>query len=180
MNRLFSAARSQFLPAALALAALAGASAVQAQKPATGLVGYEYRKVEQQLSAKNYAAALDLADRHLQANPRDPQMRMLKSRILQAQGKSEEAFALLQNLTQEFPEIPEPYNNLAAMQAQRGDIEAARLSLETALKLNPSYTTALENLGDIYRRMAHDTYQRALATQPGNASLRAKVDSTAR
>ena len=115
--------------------------------------------------------------RHLSSNPRDPQMRLLKSRILVAQGKSGEAMQLLQTLTQEYPEIAEPYNNLAVLYASSGQLDQARVALENALRINPNYGLALQNMGDVYRRMAHEYYSKALAQQLNNRALQAKVRS---
>ena len=92
----------------------------------TALVGEPYKKINQLIAAKNYAAALQAADAHLTGNPRDPQMRLIRSRVLSAQGKTDEARNQLLAITQEFPEIAEPYNNLAALYAQSGELEMAR------------------------------------------------------
>ena len=143
-----------------------------------GPVGADYRKVQQMIGSGNLNGASQAADAYLAGNPRDPQMRLLKSRILTAQGQKDQARAMLIALTQEYPEIPEPFNNLAVLYAESGELGLAREALEAALRSNPSYATALENLGDVYRRMAHDSYSRALALQPGNGALRAKVQAT--
>ncbi len=154
----------------------ATAAPATATAPSDTLIGYEYRKVEQLINSKRWAAALSSANTYLQGNPRDPQMRLLKSRILHAQDKPTEALQLLQELTQEYPEIPEPHNNLAVLQAQAGNVEEARLSLETALRLKPNYSVAQENLGDIYVRMARNAYTHALSLNPGSAALRQKIN----
>ena len=158
--------------ALLVVALLVSGSAVLAQ---SALVGEDYRKVNQLITAKNYAAALQAADTYLAGNPRDPQMRLLRSRVLVAQGKTDEARNQLLTITQEFPEIAEPYNNLAVLYAEAGEMELARVSLENAVRINPSYAVALQNLGDVYRRIAHDHYSRALALQPNNRALQQKV-----
>ena len=157
---------------ALAAATLLGSGAALAQ---TALVGEDYRKVNQLIAGKNYAAALQAADSYLAGNPRDPQMRLLRSRVLVAQGKTDEARNQLLSITQEYPEIAEPYNNLAVLYAEEGQIELARAALENALRINPNYATALHNLGDIYQRMARNSYSKALALQPNNAQLQNKV-----
>ena len=163
----------RFLARALLVLALGlPASAVLAQ---SDLVGEDYRKVNQLITARNYPAALQAADAYLAANPSDPQMRLLRSRVLVAQGKTDEAREQLLSITQQFPEIAEPYNNLAVLYAQSGNMELARISLENAVRIHPGYAVALQNLGDVYRRMAHDHYSRALALQPNNRALQQKV-----
>ena len=54
----------------------------------------------------------------------------------------------------------------------------ARTALESAVRINPGYAVALQNLGDVYRRMAHDQYNKALALQPNNRTLQEKVRAT--
>ncbi|MDB5869854.1 MAG: repeat-containing protein, partial [Polaromonas sp.] len=44
-----------------------------------------------------------------------------------------------------------------------------------AIRLNPSYATAHENLGDIYARLASQSYSRALQLNATNASLPPKL-----
>lgn len=157
--------------------ALVAASATQAVHAQGALVGEAYKKVNQLISAKNYNAAQKAADEHIQNNPHDPQMRLLKSRILVAQGKQTQAIQLLEALTQEFPEIAEPYNNLAVLYASQGQLDQAHVALENALRINPNYTTALQNMGDVYKRKAHEHYQKALSLQPNNRALQEKVRS---
>ena len=168
----FSAHIKATLPALLLLVASASGTQAYAQ---AALVGTDYRKVDALISANNHTAAAQAADSYLATNPRDPQMRILKSRILVAQSKKAEARTLLETLTQEYPEIAEPYNNLAVLYAEEGQIELARAALENALRINPNYATALHNLGDIYQRMARNSYSKALALQPNNAQLQNKV-----
>ncbi|MDO4795312.1 MAG: tetratricopeptide repeat protein [Brachymonas sp.] len=169
--------------ATLLTAALLGGQAAQAQTAQTAqatqvaLVGEDYRKVNQLITTKNYAAALQEADSYLANNPRDPQMRLLRSRVLVAQGKTDEARNQLLTITQEYPEIAEPYNNLAVLYAQAGELDLARTALESAVRINPGYAVALHNLGDVYRRMAHEHYSKALALQPGNRTLQEKAQA---
>lgn len=162
----------------LAAAALLCGSAAMAQAAQSALVGEDYRKVNQLITVKNYAGALQAADAYLSNNPRDPQMRLLRSRVLVAQGKTAEARSQLLSITQEYPEIAEPYNNLAVLYAQSGELDMARTALESAVRINPGYAVALQNLGDVYRRMAHDQYNKALALQPNNRTLQEKARAT--
>jgi len=119
--------------------------------------------------------ALTKADAYIAGKPRDPQMRFLRGVILTEQGKQAEATAAFTQLTQEFPELPEPYNNLAALYAAQSQFDKARAALEMALKLSPDYATAHENLGDIYVRLAAQSYGRAQQLESGNATVPPKL-----
>jgi tetratricopeptide (TPR) repeat protein len=119
--------------------------------------------------------ALIKAEANLASNPRDPQMRFLRGVILTDQGKKQEAIGVFTDLTREFPELPEPYNNLAALYAAQNQFDQAREALEGALKANPNYATARENLGDVYVRLAAESYQRAQQLDKGNTTVAPKL-----
>jgi len=119
--------------------------------------------------------ALVRADLHLQKNPRDAQMRFVRGVILADMNDSEAARSVFQQLTEDFPELPEPYNNLAVLHAADGQLDRARAALESALVARPGYATAHENLGDVYMQMAADAYQRASTLQPTNRALSGKL-----
>ena len=119
--------------------------------------------------------ALAKADAYIGGKPRDPQMRFLRGVILTEQGKQADAASAFVALTQEFPELPEPYNNLAALYASQSQFGKARDALETAIKLNPSYATAHENLGDVYVRLAAQSYGRAQQLEKGNTTVAPKL-----
>lgn len=120
-----------------------------------------YGDVRQLVQAGQVTEALAKADAYIQQNPRDPQMRFVRGVILSEQGRTAEATEALTQLTRDYPELPEPHNNLAAIYAAQGQYDKARDALETALRLNPNYVTAHENLGDIYARLAAQQYARA-------------------
>ena len=108
------------------------------------------------------AIALERADRFLADHPRDAQMRFLKAALLADLGRSGDAAQVLEQLSQDFPDLPEPYNNLAVLYAARGDFERAKAALDQALRLRPNYATAQENLGDVYAALAARAYSAAL------------------
>jgi Flp pilus assembly protein TadD len=122
------------------------------------------------------SAALERADKYLATKPRDAQMRFLKSVVLADTGRGDEAIAMLQQLAQDYPELPEPHNNLAAIHAARGDYAKARSELEESLRLSPGYATAQENLGDVYAALAGQAYARAQQLEPANGALPRKLD----
>ena len=119
--------------------------------------------------------ALAKADAYIAGKPRDPQMRFLRGVVLSEQGRQPEAITAFTQLTQEFPELPEPYNNLAALYAAQSQFDKARAALEMAIKLNPEYATAHENLGDVYARLAAQSYAKAQQLESGNATAAPKI-----
>ncbi len=135
----------------------------------------ELQQVQQMLAAGRAQQALERADAQLAKNPRDAQMRFVRGVILTEMKRTDEARDAFQRLTEDFPELPEPYNNLAVLYAGEGRLDSARAALEMALTAAPNYGTALENLGDIYLQMAADSYQRAAKLDPANRQASAKL-----
>lgn len=135
----------------------------------------DYSDVNNLLRQGKADEALTKADTYIASKPRDPQMRFLRGVILTEQGKQADATTAFTQLTQDFPELPEPYNNLAALYASQSQFDKARTALEMAIKLNPSYATAHENLGDIYVRLAAQSYVRAQQLEPGNTTVAPKL-----
>jgi tetratricopeptide (TPR) repeat protein len=121
------------------------------------------------------AAAMQRADAFLEAHPKDPQMRFLKGVMLTDAKRNTEAIALFQKLSEDYPDLAEPYNNLAALYASSGDYAKARATLEQALRTNPGYATAHENLGDVYAALAAQSYARALKLEPRNVTVPPKL-----
>jgi len=89
-------------------------------------------------------------------------MRFNKGLILTEQKKVPDAIRIFSSLSEDYPDLPEPYNNLAVLYASQGQYEKARDALEAAIRTHPSYSTAHENLGDIYAKMASQAYGKAL------------------
>jgi len=135
----------------------------------------EYDPVNQLLRDGQLPQAMAKADAYLATNPRDPQMRFLKALIQQDGGDREAAQASYTALIQDYPELPEPYNNLAVLYASQGQFEKARDALEMATRNSRSYATAYENLGDVYARLAEQSYRQALQLDAGNTSLGPKL-----
>ena len=135
----------------------------------------EIQEINQQFRNGDLAGALDRANRYLAKNPKDAQARFLKGLILADQGKAGEAIAAFQALSEDFPELPEPYNNLAVLYASQGKYEDAKNALENAVRAHPNYATAHENLGDLYAKMASLAYGKALALDGTNTAAQTKL-----
>jgi tetratricopeptide (TPR) repeat protein len=152
--------------APLLLAALLAAGAARADDLA------EARKL---LAAGEREAAMKRVDQTLAKKPADQDARFLKGVILAEDGRIPEAMEVYQRLAQDYPELSEAHNNLAVLYAARGDLERARQSLELAIRTNPEYATAQENLGDVYVQLAARAYERAGKLDPSNRSATRKL-----
>lgn len=129
----------------------------------------------QSLKAGQHAKALDLVNKHLAAQPKDARGRFLKGLIFTGMNRQGDAIAIFKKLTEDYPELPEPYNNLAVIYAQQKQYDKARDALEQAIRTHPAYATAHENLGDIYSRLASQAYGKALQIDSSNALAQTKL-----
>ena len=120
------------------------------------------------------ADAMKRVDAGLAQKPADARLRFSKGIILAQQNKPTEAIAVLLKLTEDYPDLPEPYNNLAVLYAANGQYESARIALDKAIANNPGYGMAHENLGDVYAELASQAYDKA-AKLDGSAGAKAKV-----
>jgi tetratricopeptide (TPR) repeat protein len=127
------------------------------------------------LKAGQHQQALERVNRILATKPRDAQARFLKGLIYTDQGNSKEAIDIFTKLTQDYPELPEPYNNLAVIYASQGHYEKARTALEQSIRTHPSYATAYENLGDVYAKLASQAYDKALQLDSSNTAAQNKL-----
>ncbi|RTL47343.1 MAG: tetratricopeptide repeat protein [Rhodocyclaceae bacterium] len=134
-----------------------------------------FQEAQQLLKQGQYPQALEQVEKHLSDKPKDPQGRFLRGVILTEMGKTNEAISVFTKLTEEFPELPEPYNNLAVIYAQQKQFDKAKQALEKAIRTHPSYATAHENLGDIYARLASQAYDKALQLDSSNATAQTKL-----
>jgi tetratricopeptide (TPR) repeat protein len=151
-------------------AATLGAAVLAWAAPADDL-----REAQKLYAQQKLQPALDKVDVFLKAMPRDPQGRFLKGLLLTEQKRIPEAIQIFTGLTEDFPELPEPYNNLAVLYASQGNYDKAKSALELAIHTHPSYATAHENLGDIYAQLASRAYDRALQLDKSNATAQLKL-----
>jgi tetratricopeptide (TPR) repeat protein len=150
--------------ASLLLAAAQSAIAAGAVEEAQTLMGQG-----------QYDQALKKVEGQLKTSPQDAEARFMRGLILVKLNRGPEAIKVFADLTRDYPQLPEPYNNLAVLYAQQGDYEKARDALEAALATHPSYATAHENLGDIYAALAGAAYNRALTLDQSNQTVRSKL-----
>jgi tetratricopeptide (TPR) repeat protein len=137
-----------------------------------------YTDVSALVQNGQWAKAQTLTEARLKSTPTDPQMRLLQSHIQTGLGQTQAAMDTLRALTQSFPELPEPHNNLAALLVRENRHDEALLALQAALRARPDYALALENLGDLHLAMAAQAFARARLITPQTARLQAKQLAT--
>src|SRR6188508_821605 len=119
--------------------------------------------------------AMERVNGYLASRPKDARGRFLKGLILTEQNKPNDAIKVFTDLSQDYPELPEPYNNLAVLYASQGQYDKARGMLEISIRTHPSYATAYENLGDVYAKMASQAYDKALQLDKSNTAAQTKL-----
>jgi tetratricopeptide (TPR) repeat protein len=127
------------------------------------------------LKSGQHQQALERVNKVLAAKPKDAQARFLKGLIYAEQGNTKDATDIFLQLTKDYPDLPEPYNNLAVIYASQGQYEKARGALEQSIRTHPSYATAYENLGDVYAKLASQAYDKALQIDSANPGAKNKL-----
>jgi tetratricopeptide (TPR) repeat protein len=141
----------------------------------TPLLADTLADVQRLIKQGQYPQALALIDSYLGTSPNDAQASFLKGVIYSETDKTDEAIAVFAKLTEDYPEFPESYNNLAVLYARQKQYEKARMALEMAIQTHPSYATAYENLGDLYARLANQAYGKAAQLDGASKSAKTKL-----
>ena len=140
-----------------------------------GALADEYSEVAQLSKDGKYSEAVAKADYYLSNKPKDANMRLLKGLAQRDAGKTNEAISTFTRLSEDFPELPEPLNNLGVLYADQNQLEKARIAFESALRTNPSYAVAHENLADVYGRLSSAAYTKALQLELNTAAVAPKL-----
>jgi len=135
----------------------------------------ELQDIDRLLKQGQHAQALERVNQYLSQKPKDAKGRFIKGLILAEQNKGREAIEVFTALSRDYPELPEPYNNLAVLYAAQGQYEKARQQLEMSIRTHPSYATAYENLGDVYTKLASQAYDKALQFDSSNSAAKNKL-----
>ena len=150
-------------------------SSVNTPPAATPGLSTELAEARRLIGEGQYAGALAKIEAVLASDAKNPQARFLRGVAETDQGETDEAIATFEGLTEDYPELPEPHNNLAVIWAQQGKYAKAKTALETALQARPDYSIAHENLGDVYTRLAGAEYDRAVNLDKTNKSAQTKL-----
>jgi len=123
----------------------------------------------------DYAQALESVNAQLAETPNEAKASFLKGVIYTETNQTAEAIAVFTKLTEDYPEMPEPYNNLAVLYARQKLYDKARMALELAIQANPSYAVAYENLGDLHAKLASQAYAKAVQLDTNGKSAKIKL-----
>lgn len=166
----------------VALVALLSTVSVQAQSGGSFFDENEpqvYRPVKKITELSNQGQkreALALAESELKKNEKNVQIRFLRGVLLNDLNRKDEARSVFEQMIRDYPEIAEPYNNLAVMYASEGNIGQAKELLERAVSNNSKSFVTFSNLGDIYLAQARDAYRQALRIAPGNKRMQKRLN----
>ena len=150
------------------LACVASAQGAPASSP-------DAAEIQHLLKNQQVGQALKLIDDALVKNPKDPAMRFRRGVALSMLDRKAEALQVFQKLVEDHPEMPAPYNNLAVLYGSQGDYDKARAALVAAIRTNPQYATAYQNLGDVYAQLASQAYSKALQLDKSDPTVQPKL-----
>ena len=122
----------------------------------------DYAAIKQALATGQTQDALTLVKAARDKQPKDVQLMFFEGVINAQLGESRAAIGIFERMAKDYPELPEPHNNLGVLYAARGDLEKAKAAFERAIFTNPAYATAHQNVADIYAAMARKNYGQAL------------------
>lgn len=118
------------------------------------LLASELLQIQALRDSGDHVRASGLIDRYLSDNPQDPNGWLIYGVSLMDRGKLQAAEDVFSKLTLIYPDVPEPYNNLAAISARRGDSAKAIDLLLQAFSTHPSYAQVQLNLKAVYASLA--------------------------
>ncbi|CAM2146716.1 conserved protein of unknown function [Pararobbsia alpina] len=171
---LLAAVGTLTLPAAIAPVGAAHAQAGAAARVKNPVLDGT-PEVDASIANHNWDQALAQLDDHLKTHPLDAQAKFKRATVLARMGRDDDAISAFQALTQQYPELPEPYNNLAALYAKHGQYDNARATLETAISANPGFALGYQNLGSLYLKLAQDAYTHASSLDKRDGDSRSRV-----
>lgn len=94
-----------------------------------------------------------------------------KANQLVQKGDLDTARKVLNQLIIDQPNSPEPYNNLAAIEAKLGNKVVAKALLEQALSTSQSHKLAYDNIIKLNKSIALDSYKKTLNLTQGNQQV---------
>lgn len=161
------------LPACLAATGLALLLALQPPPAAAALAD----EVTALLASRRTAEALQRTEQALLVSPRDAQTRFVHGVVLMELARDAEALEVFTRLSQEFPELPEPMNNIGLLHARNGRLDAARVALEMALRNDATHRPARANLAEVHLMLAVAAWEQLGQAAPLEPRLQRRLEA---
>jgi tetratricopeptide (TPR) repeat protein len=127
----------------------------------------------------NPAAPSEVAARAVRpdADRKDAERLFREGLRLAAANQTEAAIKVFSGLIQNYPLLPQPYVQLAALYVQQGKLPKAVEALRTAVERGLDDGALLEQLGDLYLDLATQSYHSALSTAKPSATVAEKYSA---
>lgn len=142
---------------------------------ATAVRADETTEVQRLMAQGLLPAALQRAQAAIKITPNDARLRFAHALLLFDMQRDADAMQAFFAMSQDFPQLPEPHNNMAALHARAGQWELARVALETALRNDSRYGLARENLGDVHLQLALQAWRQTAAQFVLGPELQRKI-----
>ena len=94
--------------------------------PASRAWADDFSDIAQLSREGKFVEAMAKVEVYLSSRPKDAQMRLLKGLVQRDAGKPSDALITFARMTEDFPELPEPYNNLGVIYADQNQLDKAR------------------------------------------------------
>lgn len=88
--------------------------------------------------------------------------------------KLDEAASQFLRLTQDYPALPQPYEQLASVYQRQGNTHGALGALRSAIELRTDPARLQERLGDLYLELAAQSYKSAVESAHATDAVRQK------
>ncbi len=142
----------------------------------TAFAATDADEVRLRMARGDLAGALQRVDAALATAPDNAQLRFLRGVVLMDLGRDVQALDVFRQLSQAYPELPEPLNNIGLLQARGGQLEAARQTLQAALLADPTHRAARNNLGQVHLMLAVQAWEQVAAAGPADNALLRRLE----
>lgn len=128
-------------------------------------------QLQKQLQLQQYDRAATTGLALLRQSPDDLQTRFLTALAFQKNNQPEQARRYYEQIIQQYPQLPEPRNNLAMVYVKLGEHDRAIDLLIESLNTHPAYATAWQNLSNLYKGLASEAYRKALSEEHNTSNV---------
>ena len=117
-------------------------------------------------AAERHSEAREVLDPLLKREPDHGRARVLHGVLRAREGRVGDAIEIFETLRRDYPDMSEPYNNLAVLYTVEDRLDDARRILLESLERRPDAVT-YANLGEVYTKLAQAANERARELDAG-------------